>query len=73
MADPETRARYIEEHRKRPNFGLVVLWAGAAFIVFFVIAWFVLHESGRHLLPPNHRHPPGHAYLQVPSGGRELV
>ncbi|HEX3968471.1 MAG TPA: hypothetical protein VHW70_10935 [Edaphobacter sp.] len=36
---------------KNPNFGLVVLLAGVAFIVVFLCAFLVLKKEGRKLLP----------------------
>jgi hypothetical protein len=66
MPDPATNETYAKHEGGKPNFLLAVAMAAAAFVVFFIVAWFVLHHSGRHLLPNRHPDHEPHAYLQLP-------
>jgi len=67
MPDPATNETYAKHEGGKPNFLLAVAMAAAAFVVFFIVAWFVLHHDGRHLLPNRHPDHEPHACLQWPS------
>lgn len=55
---------------KNPNFGLVVLLAGVAFIVVFLCAYLILGKEGKKLLPPKYNpHPTSYV---VPSASQTV-
>jgi hypothetical protein len=45
------------EHGKNPNFLLVVVLSGLALIGLFVVAWLLVGDKGRKLLPALHHDP----------------
>ena len=52
---------------KHPDFGLVVLFAGVAFIVVFLLAYLVLGLGGKNLLPQKYHPHPTSYVLPSPS------
>ena len=59
-------------HPKGPNFGMVVISAGIALIVIFIIALIVLAIRGRRDIPLNHNHKDRNALVrEMPSGSIE--
>ena len=45
------------EHGKNPNFLLVVVLSGVALIGLFIVAWVLVGDKGRKLLPGLHHDP----------------
>ena len=45
------------EHGKNPNFLLIVVLSGVALIGLFIVAWLVVGDKGRKLLPGLHQDP----------------
>lgn len=64
MPDPATGESYSKHEGGKPNFLMAVLMTAVAFILFFIVALFLLHHSGRHFLPNRHRDHEPHAFLQ---------
>lgn len=60
--------RLEQEPPNRPSFLTVVLLSGAAIIVIFLIAYFVLDWSNSGIVPKRHfKHPNSQLILQAPS------
>lgn len=55
------------EHPKGPNFGLVVISAGVALVVIFIIALIILSIRGKRDIPLNHTHKNANALIQRPA------
>ncbi len=57
------------DHAKKPNFLLIVVLSGVALIGLFLVAYLLVGDKGRQLLPGLHHDPQPTSYAQ-PSPGR---
>ena len=63
MTQPATTA----DDRKHPNFLLVVILSGVTLLVVLLVAYFLLGDKGRKLLPGLHHDPQPTSYFVPPA------
>jgi hypothetical protein len=55
------------DDRKHPNFLLVVILSGVTLLLLFLVAYFLLGDKGRKLLPGLHHDPQPTSYFLLPA------
>ena len=62
-----TQPTRTADERKHPNFLLVVILSGVTLLLLFLVAYFLLGDRGRKLLPGLHHDPQPTSYFLPPA------